>query len=364
MIHVRLPTGLDWVLIVIPLLLVAAGIAIIYSLSPAEEGRISLAVTQGIYVVLGLGIFAAIASVDYRMFRAAAPVLYGVTLALLVLVLIIGIVQFGARRWIDLGVFQLQPAEPMKMAVIIILAWFFSSREEIKLADLVAASLFIAVPAFLIFRQPDFGSALVLVLGTTPIFLLSRLRREQWIGIIGVILVIVPMLFFSLQPYQRERLETFLDPTKDPFGAGYNVLQSTIAVGSGGLFGRGLGQGSQSTLQFVPVAHTDFIFAGVAEATGFVGSSVLLILFAVLIWRTFRLAIHTQDRFGRLLAAGIGSLWFFSVFINVGMNLGLLPVTGIPLPFVSYGGSSLLTNFILAGALQSMNLRKMRISFR
>ena len=364
MIRPRFPQGIDWVLAVVPLLLVAAGIAVIYSIAPAEGGRASQAVSQGIYALLGIGIFIFLASVDYRLFRAAAPALYGTTLLLLVLVLIVGSIQFGARRWIDLGPFQLQPSELMKAVGVITLAWFFASREEVKIGDLAAALLLIIAPVLLVLRQPDFGSALLLLAGPAPIFVLSRISREQWLGIAAVVVVVIPLIFFTLQPYQRARLETYLNPEQDPFGTGYNVLQSTIAIGAGGLTGRGLGQGSQSTLQFVPVAHTDFIFAGIAEATGFLGSATLLTLFAVLIARSFRLALLAQDRFGRLLSAGIASLWLFSVFINVGMNLGLVPVTGIPLPFVSFGGSSLLTNFALAGVLQSIHRRHRKINFR
>jgi rod shape determining protein RodA len=203
-----------------------------------------------------------------------------------------------------------------------------------------------------------------LVLASLPIFLLSKIRREQWLGLLGLVILVLPLIFFSLKPYQKARLETFLDPERDPFGAGYNVRQSLIAIGSGGLTGRGLGQGSQSTLQFIPVAHTDFIFAGIAEAAGFFGSSALIIIFALLVFRAVKVGLVSQDRFGRLLSFGFACLWLFSCFINMGMNLGLVPVTGIPLPFVSFGGSSLITNFAIAGILQSIYLRHRKISFR
>jgi len=361
--HRLLPRGLDWALLVIPLLLVAGGIATIYSIT-STEANAPLALSQGIYAAIGVFLMIVLAFTDYRTFRAAAPILYGVGLALLLAVLFVGSIQFGARRWIELGPFQLQPSELMKFFTLVVVAWFFARRDEIKARDIVAALLFTLIPTLLVIRQPDFGTAFLLAAGTLPIFLLSRIRREQWLAIVLLVLISIPALFLALKPYQRERLESFLDPSRDPFGAGYNVLQSKIAIGSGGLTGRGLGQGSQSTLQFVPVAHTDFIFAGIAEATGFLGSTALLVLFAVLVWRVLRLAAMTEDRFGKLLAAGCASLWLFSVFINVGMNLGVAPVTGIPLPFVSFGGSSLLTNFAVAGVLQSIHLRKKKISFQ
>jgi len=364
MIRPRILAGFDWGLLLVPLLLVAAGISVIYSIAPTATGTVSLAFSQGIYALIGLTIFGIVASLDYRLVRGVAPAIYTAAFVLLFLVLFIGDVQFGARRWIDLGPFQLQPAEFMKLGLVVVLSWYFAAKEDVRWLQLTGAVFLILVPVLLVLQQPDFGSGLLLFFGALPILLLSRISREQWIGLAMAMLVALPIVFFSLQPYQRERLETFLDPTRDPFGAGYNVLQSVIAIGSGGLTGRGLGQGSQSTLQFVPVAHTDFIFAGVAEATGFLGSGALLALFAILIWRAIRLVFVTQDRFGRLLAAGIGAIWFWSVTINVGMNIGLLPVTGIPLPFVSFGGSSLLTNFALAGILASINRRHRKISFK
>lgn len=356
--------GIDWSLFIIPLLLLFAGIAVIYSLSPqGEAGKLPLYLLQGVYGLVGLLGMGFLTILDYRALRPAAPVLFGLGLLLLLLVLFVGSVQFGARRWIDVGPIQVQPSELMKLFIIVVLAWFFAARDQIRVKDIVVALLFLIVPVAMVIRQPDFGTAILLVLGAAPIFFLSRISREQWIGLVVLVLLAVPVLFLSLQPYQRNRLESFFNPARDPFGAGYNVLQSTIAIGSGGLTGRGLGQGSQSVLRFVPVAHTDFIFAGVAEATGFVGSATLLALFGILIFRAMRLALTAQDRFGRLMAAGISSLWLFSVFINVGMNMGLVPVTGIPLPFVSFGGSALVTNLAMAGVLQSIHLRQKKIFF-
>jgi rod shape determining protein RodA len=358
-----LPTAgtFDWSLFVIPLVLVSVGIATIFSISlPGER---NLALPQAIFAVIGVVSMLLLTFLDYRALKPLAPYLYGGTLLLLVLVLFVGSVQFGAQRWIDIGIFQIQPSELMKPILVIFLAKLLADKSDVSWQRLIFILALTGIPILLVMRQPDAGSAILLGLALLPILFLSNLRRDQWSALIFMFLVSVPLFWGVLAPYQKQRLLTFINPRSDPFGAGYNVLQAQIAVGAGGLFGRGFGQGSQSTLQFLPVPHTDFIFAGVAEATGFVGSMVLILLFAFLIYRVIKLVWLSQDRFGSMLAAGLGSLLLFSVFINIGMNLGLAPVTGIPLPFVSYGGSALITNFAILGILQSIYLRHKKIRF-
>lgn len=351
----------DWSLFVVPLILVSLGIATIFSIT--TPGERNLAFPQAIFSIVGVAVMVVLTFLDYRALKPLAPYLYGGAFLLLILVLLIGSVQFGAKRWIDVGLFQVQPSELMKPILVIFLARLFSDKTNLSWPRLCLSLLFIGAPMALVMRQPDAGSAILLALASLPIVFLANLRRDQWAALIFLFLVSLPLLWGVLQPYQKQRLVTFLNPRSDPFGAGYNALQAQIAVGAGGVFGRGFGQGSQSTLQFLPVPHTDFIFAGVAEATGFVGSAILLFLFAFLIWRVVKLVWLSQDRFGSMVAAGLSALLLFSVFINVGMNLGVAPVTGIPLPFVSYGGSSLITSFAIIGILQSIYLRHKKIRF-
>lgn len=215
----------------------------------------------------------------------------------------------------------------------------------------------VAVPVLLVLNQPDLGTAGVLILTTLLLLAVAKLPRGHWLFLSAITLVSLPVVYFRLEPYQLERIQTFLSPQADPYGAGYNVLQSLIAVGNGGLFGQGIGQGSQSQLDFLPVVHTDFIFAGIAEATGFLGSSFVILIFALLIARAFWIARSAPDRFGLMIAMGLGSLWLVQFAINVGMNLGLAPVTGIPLPFVSHGGTALITNCAALGVLESIAIR-------
>jgi rod shape determining protein RodA len=312
--------------------------------------------TQAIYAALGIVAMLAIAALDYRVVGALAIPLYGVTLGLLALVLIAGKTMYGAQRWLTLGPFSFQPSELTKVAVIICLARFLASREDEgrSLKAVLGSLVIVAVPALLVYRQPDLGTALVLVSIWFGMVFVAGAPLKWLSAALAVPFVAFPLIWRVMHDYMRRRLTIFLTPERDPFGEGYNVIQARISVGSGGWWGKGLGNGTQTQLNFLKVQHSDFIFAVLAEELGFVGAIALLSMFGALFWRCVRVGQRSRDAFGRLLAAGTVSMLLFQVFVNIGMNIGLAPVTGIPLPFISAGGSSLLAIFACLGLLQSV----------
>ena len=273
----------------------------------------------------------------------------------------------GATRWINVGFFQLQPSELAKLVLVITLAKFLSDNydrlDHVKY--LLLSLVYLIIPMALVFKQPDLGTALVLFVIWLVMVLVSRIRKLH-LGIAALAgIVALPILLNVLKPYQRARLGTFFNPTSNPLGSGYNAVQASITVGSGQLFGRGLAAGSQTQLGFLPTLaqSTDFIFAVLAEKLGFVGGVLLLALFALVLFRGLVIAYRVKDRFGFFLATGIVAMLAFHIFINVGMNMGIAPVTGIPLPFVSYGGTSLIISLIAIGLLESIAVRRQKIQF-
>lgn len=351
----------DWGLFGLGTALLLVSVAMIYSLT---AGRVTgqLALDQALYGLIGLVFAFLLARFDYRHIRSLSIPLFLSGVALLVAVLLFGTTIFGATRWIDLLGFQFQPSELMKLLVIILLAHTLSSGASREPSPSLIGGLLLAVGfgIALVLRQPDLGTAAVLLFVTLAMLLTARLPRMYWLLFAVGTVIAVPMLYTQLQPYQVQRLETFFRPTADPLGAGYNVLQSIIAVGNGGLFGAGLGQGTQSQLDFLPVVHTDFIFAGIAESVGFVGCVILIGMLIALLLRVVSIARRAPDTFGLLLCLGITSLWFIQIVVNIGMNLGLVPVTGIPLPFVSYGGTALMVNMLALGVVGSVAARSAR----
>lgn len=359
----RLPRTIDWTLYLVPFILGILGIGAVYSITFSNVGS-TLAISQGIYFCLGIILMVLLSFTDYRNLKGLTPLLYILGLILLFTVLFWGKSSFGATRWIDLGIFQVQPSEIFKLVLIIVLAKYFCEKiNELTIKDIILGIFLALVPLLLVLKQPDFGTGMTFAAVTLGIIVASGPKRIHLFLIGFLSLLALSATWFFLKGYQRERLITFLNPARDPYGSGYNVLQSMIAVGSGGLFGKGLGQGSQSQLNFLPVAHTDFIFAGIAESIGFLGSMILIILLFFLIFRIINIARISRDSFGRLFAIGYAVLLIFQVFINIGMNIGIMPVTGIPLPFVSYGGTSLIINFAAIGILQSIYMRHKKITF-
>lgn len=359
---------IDPVLILSALALTAIGALMIYSASFArlrEEGFTNrfLLNRQMLFAVLGVVAAGVVAAVPYRRLRTWSVALYGIGVTLLIAVLSgLGDASLGAQRWIDLGPLQLQPSEIMKIGVIAVLAALLSqARGAPGGLDVIRSILIVALPAALIFKQPDLGTLLVLLAVLFGMLLVAGTRIRAMLALLamGVASAVGLLQLNVLEDYQVARLTAFLDSSADPQITGYNLNQAKIAVGSGGLTGKGLFQGTQTNLDFVPEQHTDFIFTAVGEETGFVGSAVLLALFALFLWRGVRIAMLSKDLFGALLAAGVVAMITFQVFVNIGMTIGLSPITGIPLPFVSYGGSSLITNFIATGILLNVHMRRL-----
>jgi rod shape determining protein RodA len=359
----------DWVLLGVMVLLVAIGLLVIYATSFKATKLVSLTDLwhQLAFVFVGFGAFFFMARVDYRTWFKLTPWLYGVTLLLLVIVILSSKAVLGAQRWIDLGFFQFQPSEFAKLVLIIVLAKFFSDHYDQmhRIKYLAISLLYLVVPMLLVMKQPDLGTALVLVAIWFAMALVSKVRKVHLAVLTGLGIAALPFMLSHLKDYQKARLTIFLNPQADPLGAGHNVIQSTITIGSGQVFGRGLAAGSQSQLNFLPqlAQHTDFIFAVLNEKMGFVGGTLLLLLFAVLLYRGLKIAAGAQDRFGMFLAVGVSAMILFHVFVNAGMNMGIAPVTGIPLPLVSYGGTALIVAMASLGLLESVAVRRKKLQF-
>ena len=328
--------------------------------------RYDFILKQGIFLVLGIIISGFTLKYDYRILYKWAPTLFVINALSLIVVKFAGTSALGAQRWIQIGPFTLQPSEFAKLFMIICLARLLSNRkQEYKTwRSLLPVAGLMTLPTFLIFIQPDLGTSLVfcaITLGMLYICGLSiKLVKQALIGL----LVISPIVwFFVLHEYQKMRLLVLFNPNVDPYGSGYHVIQSKISIGSGGFIGQGLFSGTQSQLDFLPENHTDFIFSVIGEELGFVGSIFVIFLYFLLLYRTLVIAKSSEDIFGSLLACGIFSMWLFQVFINVGMTLGIMPVTGIPLPFMSYGGSALLMNLFCVGILMNVYLRRKKMIF-
>lgn len=358
----KLNFGFDWSLFIIPLMLAIFGIVVIFSIAYGSQSTI--ATDQITYTAVGFVLAIMMTFFDYRSLKGLYLFLYFIGLGLLILVIIIGSTSYGATRWINLYIFQLQPSEIFKLITIIFLAKYFSDYgRDLNWRNISIALVSIGAPLFLILIQPDLGTTSVIFILTLVLFFVSPLKKIYLVIALAVMLALTPVAWHFLKPYQKDRIEAFINPSIDPQGTGYNVSQAKIAIGSGGLWGTGLGKGSQSQLNFLPVAHTDFIFAGAAEATGFVGSTFLFSLLILLMIRVVNVAKVAKDDFGMYLAIGIGTMFLFQILVNIGMNLGIMPVTGIPLPFVSYGGSAMFLNMVCIGVLQSIYLRHRKITF-
>jgi rod shape determining protein RodA len=364
------PAGqIDWALLLAAGLLTVIGFVMVGGATATDPEVLEAAgsnpyvARQAVAFLLGAVAAAVTCLFDYRSFRAWSVVAYGVALALLVLVLIAGTEVNGAKAWFRLGPLQFQPAEFAKISIILVLAAHFHEyREEaLGLRALGEALGFALLPMMLILLQPDFGTFMVFAVVVAGVLLMAGVHVRYLLGLVaGALVACVAALQLGIvKQYQLTRLSAFLDPENiDPLGAGYNVVQAQIAVGSGRFLGQGIGSGSQTLSGFVPEAQTDFIFTVVGEQTGFVGSVLILGLFALLLWRGLRIAAMSRDMFGTLIAAGVVSVVAFQMFINVGMAIGIMPVTGLPLPFISYGGSSLITTWILVGLLQNVHMRR------
>ena len=338
------------------LLLSGFGLVVLYSASGENFAQVE---RQAVRITLALGVMLAIAQLNPTALRRWSPWLYAVGLAMLVAVLVFGHTGKGAQRWLDLGILRFQPSEMVKLAVPLMIAWYLAEdRLPPSWRRLGVAAVMIVVPVLLIAKQPDLGTALLVA--SAGIFVLF-LAGISW-RLIGALVVAgaaaAPVAWYLMRDYQRQRVLTFLDPEKDPLGAGYHIIQSKIAIGSGGLYGKGWLNGTQSQLDFLPERHTDFIFAVLSEEFGLIGVLILLALYLFIIARGLYIATRAQDTFTRLLAGALTLVFFVYLFVNTGMVTGLLPVVGVPLPLVSYGGTSLVTLMAGFGMLMSIHTHR------
>jgi rod shape determining protein RodA len=359
----RLVHNFDWLLLGLILLITAIGIINLYSAgyNRTPEGLPPVYVKQMYWLGLGLILMLFTVFYDYRHYEKVAYPLFFLSLLLLIGVMAAGKMVSGSRRWLVLGPFTFQPSEFAKLAVILVLARYFSHRPQLAsltFKDLLAPLALVLAPVLIIVKQPDLGSGLLVLSVAGAVILFARVHwRTLLVGILGVALA-APAAWPFLKDYQKQRLLTFLDPHQDPLGAGYHIIQSKIAVGSGQFWGKGFLQGTQSQLYFLPEQHTDFVFSVFAEEWGFLGSAGLVLLYTGLILWGIQIARTCKDRFGQFLAVGVTALIFWQVFINLCMITGLLPVVGIPLPLLSYGGSSLITTFLALGILLNIRMRR------
>lgn len=343
----NLPRITNWPIFISSLLLFSVGVLTIYSSSS------DLAFNQLLFAIIGLILFFFISRFDYRATRSFIPSLYIVILILLIVVLVLGIETRGSVRWISIGLFNMQPSEFAKPVLILLLANFWSKNLP-TWRNIFISLLWIVVPLILVFKQPDLGSAMTLLAIWIGMLLATKASIKKVFLLFIIFVLTVPAVWFTLEEYQQQRIYSFISPSSDPLGVGYNIIQSTIAVGSGQLTGRGLGHGTQSRLQFLPEFRTDFIFASISEELGFIGSTIILLLYLFLIGYLLKTAGLTKDTFGFYIILGVVSMLLFQITVNIGMNIGLLPITGITLPLISYGGSSLVTTLLCLGLIASV----------
>jgi len=347
----RLFSKFDFSLIAITSLLVAVSLLVLYSLSITSGADYFL--KQCLFATAGFFVLVFVAFFDYRYIQRYSTLLYFGTMAVLLGVLVFGTTVRGTAGWISFGIFQVQPVEFSKITLIIFLASFISKKKSElgEWARVIASLILSALLIFLVLKQPDLGSSIVLMSIWIGMILSSGLRWKHLLVLSILGSTLIAGSWFMLADYQKDRINNFIHPESDPRGSGYNVLQAIVAVGSGGLFGKGIGHGSQSQLNFLPEKHTDFIYAVISEELGLVGALFVLILYLALLYRIKRIGEMASDNFGYLISVGILIMFFVQIVINIGMNIGLLPVTGIPAPLLSYGGSSLMTTLLSIGLL-------------
>ncbi len=354
----------DWGLLGLTFFLGILGLVTLYSVVTTGEEipRKILVFKQLIWYCLGMALMLFCILFDYKSLDRWGTLIYGLCICLLICVLFFGKHVGGSKRWLALGPVSLQPSEAVKISVIIMLARYYAKSADPKgftLRDLLYPLMVVGIPFILIAKQPDLGTAMVVLLIAASMTLFVKIERRSLIFLVITCATTLPLAWFvGLKSYQKQRIMTFLDPDKDPLGAGYHVIQSKIAIGSGVLFGRGFRKGTQNTLSFLPEQHTDFIFSILAEEVGFVGSLIFLLIFLMLVIWGLNIAYGCRDSFGTILSVGVTAMIFWQVFINIAMVMGLMPVVGVPLPFISYGGSSIVTIMICMGLLLNVSMRR------
>jgi rod shape determining protein RodA len=356
--------NVDWLIIGAAAVLIGFGVLFIYG--AGEQVGTELSQTfwkkQLVWIAAGAVMWAAAGFTDYRKLGKWSPVLYAASIILLLLVWLIGTRVYGARRWISLGGIKLQPTEFAKISFILLVSWLMSLRffNINKLWCMAAVFLLAGVPAALVLKQPDLGSAIVFAPLAAVIMFIGKLKFRYILAGVAVVMIAIPLTYPHLSQYQKERILVFVDPARDPQNRGWNQLQSELAVGSGGLTGKGFLQGTQNAMGFLPqtVSHTDFIFSVIAEETGFAGVAVIMLMYALILAAALRTAVFAPDIFGRCLACAIAVIFFTHSVINIGMCVRLMPVTGLPLPLISYGGSFMVSAMLCLGFLQSIYARR------
>jgi rod shape determining protein RodA len=358
----RLWRSFDWILLGIVLLLMIYSVAMISSATRGAADLAGLWQRQALYAIGGLIVLFLVAAFDYRFYENLHRSLYAFTIFLLVVVFVVGEISHGVQRW--LGARAIQPSELAKVVIIIGLAKFLADRdgEMDRMRHMLLSLAYVLVPMALIYLQPDLSTALMLGLVWLVLVLMAGARWWHLGGLTAAGLLASPLVWLTLQDYMRERILLFIHPQGNPDDY-YNVQQALISIGSGGWLGKGFGNGTQSQLHFLRVRHTDFIFSVISEELGLLGVLVLFVLFVALVWRILRVAAIAQSSFGRLICLGVATAVFLQTAVNIGMNLGLLPVTGLPLPFVSYGGSSLWTFLVSLGLVESVAMRHKKLDF-
>jgi rod shape determining protein RodA len=359
----RLIEYFDWGLLGIVLILGGMGLIALYSAVSAGVGSEQTVIITKQLIWYGIGMTTMIVffTFSYKALEKYADFIYVLCICLLVSVLIFGKFVSGSQRWLILGPISIQPSEIAKLTVVIMLARHYSkfaSEKGLTWRELIVPSLITAIPFLLIVKQPDLGTAMMILLIAASMTMFVKIERRTFIAMLTACIISGPMVWFFLKGYQKQRILTFLSPDRDPLGAGYHIIQSKIAIGSGMISGRGFLKGTQNALSFLPEQHTDFIFSVLAEEWGFVGSSVVILMFLFLIVWGLNIANGCRDNFGTILAVGITAMIAWQVVINIGMVMGLMPVVGVPLPFVSYGGSSIVTMMICIGILLNISMRR------
>lgn len=344
----KLLQTVEWKILIPALVLCGFGAASISSVAP------DLLSSQITFYIVGLILFFIFSQLDYQIYKPLGHLIYIGSIIALAATLIIGLESRGSTRWIEIGSFRLQFSEVLKPFLLVSFASVLTNFDGQKISKIALLLIYFALPLLLVFKQPDLGSTLVYAGALAVMVFLSGISLVRLALLSLLTSLLVPIGWIFLANYQKERILSFMTPNYDPQGSGYNAIQSVITVGSGMLFGRGLGRGTQSHLEFLPEHHTDFIFASISEELGFVGSSALIATYAFIVWQIFTTSVKTEDQFGRLLTAGIGAMILVQSFVNIGMNIGMLPVTGITLPLVSYGGSSILSTFIALGIVANI----------
>lgn len=354
--------NIDYLLLAV--VVVTLGFSVVMVSSATGGYYSSFAQRQTVWGIIGIAGMFVVASIDYSKLTSFVKIFYLFNLLILTLVLVIGTESKGAQSWIRIGGVGVQPAEFAKLIIILTLSYHLDQKGSLgRWKDLIGPLVHVGVPILLILKQPDLGTALVFIGILFGLLFVAGLRYKHLAALIGMGMAALPVFWHSLQDYQKKRILTFIDPSLDPLGAGYNVIQSKVAIGSGMIFGKGLFSGTQNQLNFLPEQHTDFIFSVIGEELGLIGAGTVLLLYFIIIYRGIKIAIDAKDRFGTFLAMGVVFLYLFHVIINIGGAMGVMPLTGIPLPLMSYGGSSILTNMAAIGMLQSVHVRRKELMF-